>query len=66
MILVCWCHKAYGTWLSILISVSVSLSRNASTRACTPAPVMKLDSKFKLRNVLFSLSISLNAWRDMK
>lgn len=56
------CLKAAGTWLSILISVSVSLSRNASTKACTPAPVMKLDSKFKLRNVLFSRSISLNAW----
>lgn len=42
----------------------MSLSRNASTKACTPAPVMKLDSKFKLRNVLFSRSMSLNAWEE--
>lgn len=60
----CLCHKASVTWLSILISVSVSLSRNASTKACTPAPVMKLDSKFKLCNVLFARSMSLNAWEE--
>lgn len=60
----CVCHKASGTWLSILISVSMSLSRNASTKACTPAPVIKLDSKFKLRNVLFSRSMSPNAWEE--
>lgn len=42
----------------------MSLSRNASTKACTPAPVMKLDSKFKLRNVLFSRSMSLKAWEE--
>lgn len=46
------------------MSVSVSLSRNASTKACTPDPVIKLDSKFKLRNVLFTRSISLNAWEE--
>lgn len=59
-----WWMCADVTWLSILISVSVSLSRNASTRACTPAPVMKLDSRFKLSKVLFSCSMSLNAWGE--
>lgn len=50
------------TWLSILISVRVSLSRRASTKAWTPAPVTKLDSKFKLCNVLLARSMSLKAW----
>lgn len=56
--------SCYCTWLSILTSVSVSLSRNASTKACTPAPVMKLDSKFKPLSVLFARSMSLNAWEE--
>lgn len=50
------------TWLSILISVRVSLSRSASTKAWIPEPVMKLDSKFKLCNVLFARNMSLKAW----
>lgn len=51
------------TWLSILISVRVSLSSSASTKAWTPEPVMKFDSKFKLCNVLFVRNMSLKAWK---
>ncbi len=49
------------TWFSILISESVSLSRRASTRTFTPAPVIKLVSRFKLFSVLFSRSMSEKA-----
>lgn len=54
------------TWLSILISVSVSLSRKASTRACIPAPVMKLDSKLRLCSALLARSMSLNACEEVE
>lgn len=49
------------TWLSILISVKVSFSLSASTRARIPAPVIKLDSMFRLFKVLFTFSISAKA-----
>jgi hypothetical protein len=49
------------TWLSILISVKVSFSRSASTRARIPVPVIKLDSTFRLFKVLLTFSISAKA-----
>lgn len=61
------CHISVNvTWLSILISVRVSLSRSASTKAWTPEPVMKLVSKFKQCNVLFARSMSLKAWNNTR
>lgn len=54
----------FVTWLSILISVSVSLSCKAFTRDCMPAPVMKLDSRLRLCSVLLARSMSLNACED--
>lgn len=54
------------TWLSILISVNVSLSFSASTSAKIPTPVMKFDSTFKLFNFVFTLSISARAFEWKK